>query len=567
MIYLLSNSCITLIATSKKNRKMIMKIKFYLLPLLFLTMHESMLAQKADIILTNGKIFTSDTNNLYVQALAIKGNKIIAASTDVEIKRLAGDKTQIIDLKGKTVVPGFNDAHAHVGANYPAYRFKLTDNPLEPTPWTILKDSIAKIVKQLAAGSFIITSINPDLLGNPAVRRKALDSIAPQNPVILETWTGHGKILNSASLKFFGYNEQTSFKGGRLDKDIKQELSGLLEEYAQYRIGAELSDKLDRSKIINDLRAYYEQTAALGITTVQNMCTQHSVQQVTDIYSTEEFPCRVRLMAFPFTNRNELLLHDWDNLFHSLNRMNYISGVKLILDGTPVERLACMRTPYKDKPNEYGRLNFNGEELKRYMQYCLDHKQQIIIHAVGDSSIVTIIRTMRSLHPDSFWKDKRLRIEHAEFAVEKTEDISTLKKLGIVIVSNPTHLALPSIMSARFKDSKTQYLQAMQTLINNKIPLAIGSDGPFNPFLNIMLATMHPDNPKEAITIEQAVIAYTYGSAFAEFREKEKGTLTKGKLADLVVLSQDIFSIPKELLLSTKSLLTMIDGKVVYKQQ
>ena len=544
-----------------------MKIKLSLLLIFSVVMQEGMLAQKADIILTNGKIFTSDTTHLYVQALAIKGNKIIAAGADEAIKKFVSSKTQIIDLKGKTVVPGFNDAHTHVGPNFPAYRFQLTDNPLEPTPWTIIKDSLIKIVKRIPAETFIIISINPDLLGDTAVRRKTLDSIAPQNPVMLSVWTGHGKILNSAALKFFGFNEQMSFEGGRLDKDANHELTGLFEEYAQYRIGAELSKKLEPSKIINDLKAHYEQTAALGITTVQNMCTQHYAKQAVDIYSTQEFPCRVRLMAFPFTDSNELLLHNWDNFFHPLNKMNYVSGVKLILDGTPLERLACMRTPYKDKPNEYGHLNFNEAQLKRYMQYCLAHKQQIIIHAVGDSSIVTIIRSMRSLYPDGFWKNKRLRIEHGDFAVEKPEDINTLKQLGIVIVQNPSHLALPPIMTARFQDTKKQYLQAMQTLLNNKIPLAIGSDGPFNPFLNIMLATMHPNNPREAITVEEAVIAYTYGSAFAEFKENEKGTLTTGKLADLAVLSQDIFSIPKEQLPSTKSILTMIDGKIVYKQQ
>jgi hypothetical protein len=140
-----------------------------------------------------------------------------------------------------------------------------------------------------------------------------------------------------------------------------------------------------------------------------------------------------------------------------------------------------------------------------------------------------------------------------------------LKQLGIVIVQNPTHLALPPVMAARFADTTIQYLQPMQTLLRNKIPFAIGSDGPFNPFLNIMLATMHPDNPKEAITVEQAVIAYTYGSAFAEFKENEKGTLAKGKLADLAVLSQDIFTISKEQLPATKSVLTMIDGKIVHQ--
>src|SRR6266496_2791375 len=113
-----------------------MKIKLSLLLIFSVVMQEGMLAQKADIILTNGKIFTADMIHLYVQALAIKGNKIIATGADEKIKKLAGDKTQIIDLEGKTVVPGFNDAHAHVGPNYPAYRFQLTDNPLAPTPWT-----------------------------------------------------------------------------------------------------------------------------------------------------------------------------------------------------------------------------------------------------------------------------------------------------------------------------------------------------------------------------------------------------------------------------------------------
>lgn len=117
--------------------------------------------------------------------------------------------------------------------------------------------------------------------------------------------------------------------------------------------------------------------------------------------------------------------------------------------------------------------------------------------------------------------------------MEKPEDINTLKQLGIVIVQNPLHLTLPQIMAARYQDISTKYLQAMQTLLNNKIPLAIGSDGPFNPFLNIMLATMHPANPKEAITIEEAVIAYTYGSAFAEFKEKRRVRL---QMANLQIL-------------------------------
>ena len=517
-----------------------------------------------DYILYHGKVFTSDKKNIWVEAIAIKGERISAVGNNNEILKLKGVNTRVIDLEGRVVIPGINDAHNHAGAEYPARRFELAHNPLDPTPWNLLRDSIIRIVKEIPEGTFIITTINPDLLGEPLARRKQLDSIAPHHPVMFSAWTGHGKIMNSAALSFFGFNDQSQTLGGRFDKDRDQHLTGLIEEYASFPAGAFLSSRLDRSQIIGDLRKFYAEASALGITTVQNMCTQHFAKQVTDIYTTEEFSCRVRLVAFPFTSSNELLLHDWDNLFHSLNQMNYISGVKLILDATPVERLAALRQAYSDRPAEYGRLNFDPQQLKLYMQYCLQHNQQIIIHAVGDSAIVSIIRTMRSLHPDSFWKSKRLRLEHAELAVVKEEDINTLKQLGIVIVQNPTHLALPSVIHARFGASRTKYLQAMQTLSDNNIPFAIGSDGPMNPYLNIMLATMHPDNPKEAITREEAVIAYTHGSAYAEFRENEKGILAKDKLADLVVLSQDIFDISPDKLPATESVMTFLGGKIVY---
>jgi predicted amidohydrolase YtcJ len=520
-----------------------------------------------DIILHNGKIFTSDKNQLWAEAIAIKGEKILTIGRNDEVMKLKGAQTRLINLDGRLVVPGFNDAHAHIGARYAARRFSIVKDISDPTPWEIISDSIVKIVKEVSPGTVIITEINPDLLEDTRARRTALDSISPVNPVILSAWTGHGRILNTAALEWLGFNEQSSFEGGRVDKDSNGQLTGLMEEYACYQVNQRLSEKLTLQKIIDDIRAYHQQTAALGITTMQNMCTQLPMKQLEKIYTQEEFACRVRLIAFPFTNQNELLVNDWRNMFHPLNKMNYVSGVKMILDGTPIERLACMREPYSDRPGQYGRLNFTPDELKQYMQFCLLHNQQIIIHAVGDSAIVTIIHTMRALHPDDFWKDKRLRIEHAELAIVQPADIETIKESGIVIVQNPTHLAVPAIMARRLDGSRTKYVQAMRSLLDNNIPFAIGSDGPSNPFLNLMLATFHPDNPKEAITLEEAVIAYTYGSAYAEFKEKEKGTLASGMLADLAVLSQNIFEISPDKLPGTESILTLLGGKIVYDKK
>lgn len=521
-------------------------------------------AQQPDIILFNGKIFTADKKQLYAEAIAITGNKIAAVGKNAVIEKLAGTKTKKINLEGKTVVPGFNDAHTHVGAHYPTRRFEFIRNPTDPTPWEIIKDSIQKIVQEIPAGMMIRSEINPDLLEDTRARRKALDSIAPDNPVILSAWTGHGKICNSAALQLLGFDENTSFVAGKLQKDEAGRLNGIIDEYACYIVNSILVEKLSKEDIVKDLKTYYDEILAFGITSNQVMASQMSAKKFQQVFTENDFGVRNRLIAFPMTNNNGLDVQPWAKSFHSLNKKNEVSGIKLILDGTPIERLAAVSASYSDKPGQFGLINFSESEIKKYIQFCLQNKQQIIVHAVGDSAIYTLIRSLRALHPDNFWKDKRVRIEHAELAVSTNADLKTLQQMGIVIVQNPLHLGLPQVMAIRW-NNRSPYLQAMRSLIDNNIPLAIGSDGPHNPFLNIMLAAIHPDNPKEAITVKEAVTAYTYGSAYAEFKEKQKGTLTVGKLADLAVLSQDIFSIPIQQLPATSSVLTIVDGKIVFK--
>jgi predicted amidohydrolase YtcJ len=521
-------------------------------------------AQQPDIILYNGKIFTADKNQLYAEAIAITGNKISAVGNNAAIEKLAGSTTKKINLKGRTVVPGFNDAHSHAGAHFPSRRFEFTKNPTDPTPWETIKDSIQKIVKEIPVGMMIRTEINPDVLEDSRARRKNLDSIAPNNPVILSAWTGHGKICNSAALQLLGFDEHTSFAAGKLHKDEAGRLNGIIDEYACYIVNSKLVENLSLEDIVKDLKVYYQEILSLGITSNQVMATQMSAEKFRDVFTQNDFGVRNRIIAFPMTNSSGLDVQPWTKLFHPLNKKNEVSGIKLILDGTPIERLAAVSASYSDKPGQFGLVNFSEPDIKAYIRLCLQYKQQIMVHAVGDSAIGTFIRCLRALHPDKFWKDKRVRLEHAELAVSTSDDLKTLQKMGIVIVQNPLHLGLPQVMAMRW-NNRSPYLQAMRSLIDNNIPLAIGSDGPHNPFLNIMMATIHPDNPKESITVEKAVIAYTLGSAYAEFKEKQKGTLTVGKLADLAVLSQDIFSIPLQQLPATSSVLTMVDGKIVFE--
>ena len=519
-----------------------------------------------DFILFNGKVFTSDTRKLWEEAVAIKGNRIIAVGKNEDIAKKKGRTTKLIDLRGHPVIPGFNDAHAHIGPNYPSHIIQLSKNPADPTPWSKIQDSIRRAVRELPHGTMITASINPDLFEEREARTAALDILAPDHPVVLEAWTGHGKLVNTSAMTLLKLNEGSEFAGGRVDRDANGQSTGYLEEYAGFRLSSTLTSKLSLSAAIKDLQQFHEFTASLGITSFQNMCTSFSPAVAMQVYQEHAFSCRTRLIAFPLPDSLELRLPEWKPLFNFKNQLTYGSGIKLILDGTPIERLACMRKPYADK-NTFGRLNFTPNQLKAFMAFALANKQQIVVHAVGDSTIKTIIKTMRDLHPDAFWRNQRVRLEHAEMAVVDEQGFQSLKDLGIIIVQNPLHLALPDIMGARLDSSRTRYLQAMRSLLDKEVHFALGSDGPINPFLNLMFATIHPDNPREALTLEEALIAYTAGSAFAEFMESEKGTIAPGQLADLAVLSQDIFEIPREQLPATQSILTFLDGKIVFDKK
>ena len=553
----------------KQAKSEIKKYFIHLLLLSILALAHIKGYSQATYILYNGKVFTSDKKQMWAEAIAIKDERIIAVGKNSEVIKLKGKGTIMIDLDQHLVVPGFNDAHHHEGPSDHAKTFSFKNGPFAPTSWEEARDSISQIIKEVPANILITSTINPDLLNDKRVRRKALDSIAPDNPVILFAWTGHGSILNSAALRLIGYNDKTSFIGGLVERDKEGKLSGLIEEYGEFQIWSRLAKRLTMEQIAADIRSDYNKALSYGITTDQVMTTNLTAQTFQKVFKENDFGCRVRLMAFPFTDEKQFRVHDWDNMFHPLNNKNYISGVKMILDGTPLDHGACMRKSYSSQPGNYGHLDFSEEQIKSYLQYCLANNQQVIVHAVGDSSATTLIKAMRALHPDNFWRAKRVRIEHGEFAVMKQEDLKTLRQLGIIIVQNPMHLSLPSVLNEMQENfaGRRSYLQPMRSLIDNNIHFAIGSDGPVNPFLNIMMATIHPDNPREAISVQEAVIAYTYGSAYAEFKEKEKGTLAKGKLADLAVLSQNIFTINRNLFPGTESILTLVGGKIFYDKK
>jgi hypothetical protein len=187
---------------------------------------------------------------------------------------------------------------------------------------------------------------------------------------------------------------------------------------------------------------------------------------------------------------------------------------------------------------------------------------QLLVHLVGDRAVEDFLKAMTATGGPAVWSRRRVRIEHGDGLMPDL--IPKAKELGVIVVQNPSHFTIGELLAKRYGPERAAHSQPFRSLMEAGIPLAIGSDGPLNRYLNIMLASNDPSRPHESLTREQAVTAYTQTSAYAEFAEKDKGRLEPGKLADLAVLSQDIFQVAPPLLPVTESVLTMVGGKIVY---
>jgi predicted amidohydrolase YtcJ len=238
------------------------------------------------------------------------------------------------------------------------------------------------------------------------------------------------------------------------------------------------------------------------------------------------------------------------------------TATKYILDGTPIERSAALTQPYNDRPDTSGTMDWSDDEIRNMVNVAARTHRPLLLHVAGDRPYATIFGAMNAT--TAHWPALRVRIEHGDFIKAYVADA---KRFGVVVVQNPSHFMLGSLTTERIGAERQRDFQPLRSLIEQGIPVAIGSDGPLNPYLNIMFATIHANNPPEAITREQAVVAYTRGSAYAEFAELMKGRIAPGMLADLAVLSQDIFTVPAPDLPKTEADVTIIGGKVVHERR
>ena len=531
-----------------------------------------------DVIIVNAVIHTMDPQQPSAEAVAIHGNRIVAVGSTKEIRKLASNGTKIIDAKRRLVLPGFNDAHTHFLSG--GFQLSSVDLRDASTPQEFA-DRIRSFASKLPKGRWV-TGGDWDHERWPDAKlptKELIDSFTPDTPIFVSRLDGHMALANSLALKLAGVTRQTlDPAGGVIVRDPKTgEPTGVLKDAAQSFVWKVVSPSSFDEKLAA-ARAASEYAARLGVTSIQDMSAGADVGVYQTLLDRGELKTRIYAVS---------PLPAWERLArtgvraHFGSEMLRVGGLKGFSDGSLGSTTALFYEPYRDDPSTSGipgdEMFPEGAMLERVLQ-ADKAGLQIMIHAIGDRANDLILTTFEQAEKENGARDRRFRIEHAQHL--RSQDIPRFARDKVIASMQPYH----AIDDGRWAEkrigkerAKTTY--AFRSLLDSGATLAFGSDwtvAPLNPILGIYAAatrrTIDGKNskgwvPEQKISVEEAVRGYTVGSAYAEFQETVKGSVTTGKLADLVILSRDIFKIDPKEIDNVKVVLTIVDGRVVYEER
>jgi predicted amidohydrolase YtcJ len=529
--------------------------------------------QPVSLAVVNARVWTGNPQRPWADAIAARGDTIAAVGSSAEVKKAAGEGARVIDAKGAMVVPGFNDSHIHfVDGGFRLSSVQLRD---AKTP----EEFIARIKAYAATvkpGTWIMGGDwDHTPWGGDLPRRDWIDSVTPNNPVWVQRLDGHMGLANSAALRAAGVTRATKdVEGGTIVRDASGEPTGILKDNAMSlldRVAPELTPELaDRA-----LDTAMKYVAAQGVTSVQNMGSW------SDLAVFERAKKEGRLITRLYA---VVPLATWERLRDTVAARGHgdewvrIGGLKGFVDGSLGSHTAAMLEPFSDAPNDTGLLVNTPEDLYTWTSGADKSGLQVMVHAIGDKAIRMQLDIYERVEREDGPRDRRFRVEHAQHLAPS--DIPRFAKLNVIASMQPYH----AIDDGRWADAvigkeraKTTY--AFRSLLDASARLAFGSDwfvAPPTPLEGIYAAVTrrtldekNPDGwvPKQKITVEEALRAYTSGSAYASFEENRKGTLERGKLADFAIIDRDITRIPPAEIRDAKVLMTVVGGKVVYEHE
>jgi len=520
-------------------------------------------SMKAEAVFINGVIYTPSGR---AEALAVYSGRILKVGSKEEVSSLIGPKTNVIDLKGRFVLPGLIDAHVHLSG------YGLALNQLDLRGFRSieeLKKAVREKVLSIKKGEWVLgRGWDQELFEEKRYpTRWDLDEVAPNNPVFLKRVCGHICVVNSIALKIASITKGTKDPpGGKIDRDKEGEPNGILREEAIDLVYKKIPPpSLDQLK--ESMERAIKEAVKRGLTTIHFICSDRFPDEIRALQLLKrEGKLLLRVYLIPPYEFLEKL--EETGIFTGFgDSMLRIGAIKILEDGSLGGRTAALEEPYADMPEKKGMLIYSPEELKEMVLKIHKAGFQAAIHAIGDRAIkVTLNAIENAVKYEP--RDHRHRIEHA--SVVSPEIIERMKKLNVVAVCQPHFIFTDFWAKDRVGPERARWVYALKSLKEN-IVVAGSSDcpvEPIDPLKGIWAAVTRPFLPKnEKLTVEEAIEIYTRGGAYASFEEDEKGTIEEGKLADLVVLSEDPTKIDSEKIKEIAVDMVVVDGKIVYERR
>jgi predicted amidohydrolase YtcJ len=538
-------------------------------------------SQPADLIVVNARVYTVNPQQPWAEAIAVRGDKIVAVGDKAKIDAYRGKTTKVIDAQGRLVLPGFTDCHIHfMDGSLGLTRVDLNDS-----------GSVAEIQRRVKAYAdshpqepwiqgmgWTYPTFKPSGLPD----KKILDEVVPDRPVYLVAFDGHSSWANSKALAMAGIDRNTPDPAnGKIVRDEKGEATGALKESAGDLIDSKIP-KPTRSERLEALRKAIHEANKVGLVRV------HSAGQdfeYLDLYDElrKQGALTLRFYVAYFLDPPGLTL-DINKKIDAARRQyndDWISGgvVKTMLDGVVEAHTAAMLAPYSDDPSQSGKLFWDPDKYKAAIADLDSRGFQIFTHAIGDKAVRTALDAYQNAAEINHTKDARPRIEHIETI--SAQDIDRFGKLGVIASMQPLH-SYPDddtlgIWARNIGMERATRPWVWRSIEQKGGVLAFGSDWPvvtLNPWRGVQTAVTRQTEegepaggfvPQQRLSLEDTIRAYTLGAAFAGRREKTEGSLEPGMLADFIMLDRDLFKIEPTEIHKTEVVLTAVGGKVVYE--